>query len=290
MPRSDLNAVARYLRRAAGDPRAVELTDAQLLDRYVACQDQDAFGVLVRRHGSLVRSVCWNVLHHQHDADDAFQATFLVFAVKAARIRKATSIASWLHGVAFRIAMKTKKARKPQAEQQDFESPGADQATTAAALGELQTIVDEELNDLAEKYRAPFILCCLEGKSRAEAAKELGWKEGTVSSRLVHARKQLQKQLTRRGIALTAALCAIELGRAVAAVGPSLRSRTVEAAVSFAVGKAVDGRLLSAQVATMAKGVLQGMLATKLITTAVFVLTAGLMASAVGMAFCANMG
>jgi RNA polymerase sigma factor (sigma-70 family) len=286
MPRGDLNALARYLRRAAGDPTARELTDAQLLDRYLGCQDHNAFAMLVRRHGSMVRSVCRNVLHHEHDADDAFQATFLVLASKAASIREATALASWLHGVAFRTAMKAKKARKRYAEQQDCEGGTADQAATAASLREVQAIVDEELNRLAEKYRAPFVLCCLEGKSRAEAATELGWKEGTVSSRLAQARKELQKRLTRRGVALTAAMCAVELSRtaAAAAVGPALRGRTIEAALAFAAGKAVGGELMPAQAAVLAKAVMHGMLATKLKITTVLVVAIGLTASAGALA------
>ncbi len=283
MPGGQLDSVVRFLRRVAGDPGPQAISDAQLLDRFRSAGDADAFALLVRRHGRLVRSVCQNVLKHDQDTDDAFQVTFLVFATKAACIRKTTAIASWLHGVAYRTAMNAKRARNRNVVQEgEIESRPADQPPTAAALRELQAMVDEELNRLAEKYRAPFVLCCLEGKSRSEAAQELRLKEGTLSSRLAQARKVLQQRLTRRGVTLSAALCAVELGRggAAAAVGPALVSRTIEAALTFAAGKAVVGELISAPVAALAKGVLQGMLATKLKIATALLLTVGLMTGA----------
>jgi RNA polymerase sigma factor (sigma-70 family) len=271
--------------RAASHSAAQELTDAQLLERYVGRHDEGAFAALVRRHGPLVRSVCRHVLHHVQDADDAFQATFLVFASRAASIRKATAVASFLHGVAYRTAMNARRARKRLgAGPRECEARACDQPVPAAALREVQAIVDEEVGRLPEKYRAPFVLCCLEGKSRAEAARELGWQEGTVCSRVAQARKVLQQQLTRRGVVLSAALTvAILSGTNAAAVAPALARSTAQAALAFAAGQAVAGELMSTEVATLANGVLRGMAATKLRIATAVLLALGL-ATAAGLA------
>src|SRR5262249_673967 len=144
-------------------------------------------------------------------------------------IRKATSVASWLYGVAYRTAMNARRARTRRGEtQREPQGRSREQPVTEAALREVQEILAREVDGLPEKYRAPFVLCCLDGRSKAEAAHELGWKEGTVSSRLVRARRELQKRLGLRGVALSAALCAAELGRAgAAAVQPALVQGTV---------------------------------------------------------------
>jgi len=277
--------VLRSLVRAASRSAAQEMTDAQLLERYVRRRDEGAFAALVRRHGPLVRSVCRHVLHHAHDADDAFQATFLVFATRAASIRKATAVASFLHGVAYRTAMNARRARKRLGEgPRECEARACDQPVPAAALREVQAIVDEELGRLPEKYRAPFVLCCLEGKSRAETARELGWQEGTVCSRVAQARKKLQQRLTRRGVVLSAALTAAELSRTTAtAVAPALARCTAQAALAFAAGQAGAGELMSAEVAALANGVLRGMLTTKLRLALAVLMALGL-ATAVGVA------
>ena len=213
----------RYIRRTAGSLAPREISDARLLELYRCQQDGEAFAELVHRHGPLVRSVCRRILHHDHDAEDACQATFLVLASKASSIRKVVSVASWLHGVAYRIAMRIRKTpgRKSPV-LNDTASQTQSLPMTAAVLREAQAIVDQELNRLPEKYRAPFILCCLEGKSRPEAARELGWKEGTVSSRIAQARKLLQQRLARRGVVLSAvSLCVLDLSRTTApAIGP----------------------------------------------------------------------
>jgi RNA polymerase sigma factor (sigma-70 family) len=275
MPRGQLDETLRYLRRVTGLSAAQGLTDARLLERYVSGQDQEAFASLVYRYGRLVRSVCRHVLHHEQDIDDAFQVAFLVLASKAASIRKTTSVASWLYGVAYRTAMNAKRARTRRSKEQGNASVEArsgeigttrEEPVAAAALREIQAILDDEVNHLPEKYRTPFVLCCLDGKSKAETARELGWKEGTVSSRVARARKELQQRLTRRGVMLSAALCAIEVSRtgATAAVHPALVNCTIKAALSFAAGKAVAADLMSAKVAALAKGVLQSMFMTKL--------------------------
>jgi RNA polymerase sigma factor (sigma-70 family) len=275
MPRTQLDGVLRHLRRVTG-PAAPELTDAQLLERYAGRRDEDAFAALVRRYGRLVRSVCWRVLHQPQDTDDAFQATFLVFATKATSIRKTAALASWLYGVAFRTAMNAKRARTRRTKETRVPDRTPSQPAAEAGLREVQRILDEELNRLPEKYRAPFVMCCLCGKSKGEAARELGWKEGTVSCRVARARRELQKRLTRRGVSLTAALCGVELSRAAAAAVPAaLVKPTIQAALSFAAGKSAAADLVSAPVAALAKGVLQGMWTAKLKFATAVLLAAG---------------
>jgi RNA polymerase sigma factor (sigma-70 family) len=259
------NAVLRHLRRVAGLDPGHDLTDAALLARYVGGRDEQAFAALVHRYGRLVRSVCRRVLHHPQDADDAFQATFLVFAARAPSIRKATSVSSWLYGAAYRTAMNAKRQRTRRREEQGApDARGREQPVTEAALRELQVILDQEVSALPEKYRAPFVLCCLDGRSKAEAARELGWKEGTVSGRLARAREELRQRLLRRGVVLSAALAVLGLGGAAeAAVPPPLVKGTVAAALAFGAGKtAVAGRV-SAEVVALAKGALRNMGSTK---------------------------
>ncbi|HZT80962.1 MAG TPA: RNA polymerase sigma factor, partial [Gemmataceae bacterium] len=179
MPRGSLNSLVRHIRQLVGPSAEAGLTDAELLRRFVGERDETAFALLVERHGRLVRSVCRHLLANEEDVEDAFQATLLVLARKAAGIRKQRSVASWLYGVAYRTALKarTSHARRQKHERR-AEVPSPRGPTSEAALRELQAILDEEVGRLPEKFRAPFVLCCLEGKSKGEASQELGWPEG----------------------------------------------------------------------------------------------------------------
>jgi RNA polymerase sigma factor (sigma-70 family) len=282
MARIHQNPVLHHIRSLALRS-APPQSDVHLLEQYVSDRDEDAFATLLHRYGRLVRSVCRHVLRREQDIDDAFQATFLVFASKAASIQKSTSLASWLYGVAYRCAMNARRGRLHRKEEQR-EPTGYTTAEPAAtaSLREIQAILDAEVQALPEKYRAPFVLCCLEGKTQPEAAHELSWPEGTVSSRLARARAKLRSRLRARGIALTAALCAVEISRtaASAAVPSALVNGTLKAAATLAVGPSCAKETISGEVARLTGSVLRGLVATKLKTGVAVLLCVGMLASA----------
>jgi RNA polymerase sigma factor (sigma-70 family) len=236
-------------------------SDAELLRRFAAHREEEAFLALMRRHGRLVWGVCRHILRGEHDAEDAFQATFLVLATRASSIRKGESLASWLHGVAYRIAVRAKRAaaRRKAGEQLaagglSGRSADRGRATRSGdlAMNELRALLDEEVARLPAKWRAPFVLCCLEGRSRAEAAAELGWKEGTVSSRIAQARRRLRHRLARRGVSLSGALAVgVPSGETVPA---ALVDATGRAALLVAAGRSVAEVASPAVVAMVAGG------------------------------------
>src|SRR5262249_1180080 len=181
-----LNRTIRRTLLKLGRPGA--LTDGQLLVRYVASQDQAAFEELVRRHGPMVLRVCQRILHHQQNAEDAFQATFIVLMRKA-RTVKQESVASWLYGVAYRVALKAKgcaskrvagEKSSPEMVEEAYRLPSA---TAELAFQELREVLDRELSRLPEKYRTSLVLCCFEGKTPEEAAQLLACQPHAVRKR-----------------------------------------------------------------------------------------------------------
>jgi RNA polymerase sigma factor (sigma-70 family) len=271
MANEQLHTVLRHLRTAAATQGSRDLPDVELLQRFGEQRDAAAFTALVQRHGRLVLNVCRHVLHHHQDAEDAFQATFLVLARNAASIRKGQAVGSWLHGVAFRVSIQAKRAAaRRRLHERKARDMGQGQSCGEAAVQELQAVLDEEIQHLTETYRAPFVLCCLEGKTRSEAARELGWKEGTVSGRLARARRQLRQRLTRRGISLSAALCVLALGPG--ALASPLVKTTVHAAILDAAGKGAAAGVVSSQVSLLVREVSKAMLVTKLKSVTAFVL------------------
>jgi|GEM_PF-6661009 len=281
-----VGTVLRHIRSLAADCKISEQTDGALLRAFLGDNDQAAFEALLRRHGPMVLRVCLRTLGHAHDAEDALQATFLLLARKAKSIRKRESLASWLHGVAHRMATHAKRAaaRRHRHESRANPTPPRDPALNAA-WQELQVLLDEEIAGLPEALRAPFILCCLENKSSAEAARQLGLEEGTVRNRLSRARKLLQERLTRRGVSLIAVLAAAALGTngASAAVCRSLVASTAQAATEIAGGQAAMAGLVSTKVAALTEGVLKAMILTKLKATAVVLLAVALAGTGSGL-------
>jgi RNA polymerase sigma factor (sigma-70 family) len=258
-----------------------ELGDAHLLERFTTRHSEAAFAVLVERHGPLVHGVCRRVLQNAHDTEDAFQAAFLVLARKAHTINKHQSLASWLYKVAYRIALRARAdiARRRTQEKEAIQSQPPSPAEVAQR--EMGQLVDEEVQRLPEKYRAPVLLCYLQGQTNEQAAQQLSCPTGTVKIRLMRARDLLRKRLSRRGLGLSiAGLSVLFLQSAAsAAVPPPL--------VQATVGAATTGGL-SAGVAGLVKGTLTGMCLTKLKVAAALLLTVLLGSMADGLSQRAN--
>jgi RNA polymerase sigma factor (sigma-70 family) len=262
----------QYLRKLAGVQKAAACGDGELLGRFAEGHDEAAFTVLVERHGPMVLGVCRRVLGHAQDAEDACQATFLVLVRKAHSVRKRTSVANWLYGVAYRTARKLKgrRARARAAELPAVSVAGA--AEAEVSWREVRAVLDEELQRLPEKYRGPLVLCYLEGLTRDEAARRLGLSANRLRGLLDYGRGLLRARLGRRGLALSAALLAGPLvSEAAAAVPALLVVSTVKAAALAAAGQAWAG-LVPAHVAALAEGMVQTMLLSKLKMTAVALL------------------
>jgi RNA polymerase sigma factor (sigma-70 family) len=265
-------------------------SDGQLLRAFLARRDEQAFAVLVRRHGPMVLGVCRRILNNVHDAEDAFQATFVVLVRRAASLAGRGVLGDWLHGVACRTALKARTAAaRRRARDRAMAKPEA--ITDEARSDSLLPLLDQELAGLPEKYRRPVVLCDLEGKTRKEAAGLLGCPEGTVAGRLARARALLARRLARRGLSVSGAVLAAALtrGAAPACVPAPLASSTVRAATLAAAGRAAAGAV-SAQVLTLADGVVKSMLLHKLRVGAVILLLSGLLTAGLSAAFSAGLG
>jgi RNA polymerase sigma factor (sigma-70 family) len=243
-------------------------TDGQLLERFVRRRDGSALETLVRRHSALVWGVCRRVLRDYHDAEDAFQATFLVLVRKAASIRSRELLANWLYGVAHQTAIKARQtaARRRARERQVMNMPEPEAVQHEHELGfDWQPLFDRELSLLPEKYRAVIVLSDLEGKNRKQTARQLGLPEGTVGSRLARARALLAARLARHGVAVSGGTLAAVLCQTTAACAPaSVLSSTIKAASLVAAGETAAAGLISANVAALTQGVLKAMLLVKL--------------------------
>jgi RNA polymerase sigma factor (sigma-70 family) len=272
-----LGDVLRRIGRSAGLQGVLSLSDAQLLERFAARRDEPAFAALMVRHGPMVLCVCRRMLHDAGQAEDAFQAAFLVLARKAATIQRRPLLSAWLYGVAYKVAA---RLRGRVGKRQAREKPTDLDALPAAAerdARDLQPVVQEEVHRLPDKYRHPVILCYLEGKTHEEASLLLRWPLGTVKGRLARARDLLRSRLTRRGVtagegAWTSALLACPMApRAV------LVDATIRAASSFAAGDATAGGLASVRALALTQGALRTMILTKVKIAAALALIAALL-------------
>jgi RNA polymerase sigma factor (sigma-70 family) len=279
MARGTLGQLLYQFRRLIAADQAAQ-TDGQLLERYVTRQDEEAFTSLVERHGRMVLNVCRRVLPEAHDAEDAFQATFLVVVRRAAALDRRGSIAHWLHTVAYHISIRARAdaARRRVQERQVADMPAeVCEDAEDAAWPEIRPLLDQELARLPDKYRAPLILCYLEGMTNEQAARELGWPIGSMAKRLARGRELLRNRLVRQGVVMSTAIFGAGLSEhALAATLPSgLVTTTVRAAFLFAAGEAAAGAI-SAPAVSLAEGALRslGMVRIK-VAAALLLLVAG---------------
>jgi RNA polymerase sigma factor (sigma-70 family) len=280
--------VLRHLNTLFHCGAAGQLSDAELLGRFVAGRDEAAeaaFAALIERHGVMVLGVCRRVLANRDEAEDAFQATFLVLARKAAAIARREQLASWLHGVARRAALDARaRATRQKAREKRLGAMLPAEPPDQTLANELRAVLDEELARLPERHRAAILLCELEGLSRREAAARLGISEGTLSSRLARAKSRLRDRLTRRGFALSTAALASALSQDAHAliIPPLLVDSTIRVATLVAAGSSLAG-VVSTSVVTLTEGVLKAMLLAKLKFAVLGVVTMAVVSASVGV-------
>jgi RNA polymerase sigma factor (sigma-70 family) len=254
MPAGQLLPLLRCLRKI-GTPADGE-GDRALLERFARQRDGEAFAALVRRHGPMVLAVCRRLLRHSHDAADAFQAVFLLLVRRAGSLRRPEQLGPWLHGVARRVALKA-RALGPRRREEPLAEPPPVSDRDDLVWRDLRPVLDDAIRSLPAKYRAPVVLCYLEGMTHAEAARHLGCPPGTLATRLSRARDQLRARLVRRGVTLSAgALAAALAGRAEASVSPAL--------VSSVLRGLVCPSAIPSHVTVLTEGVCQAMLMEKL--------------------------
>lgn len=260
--------------------------DEQLIDQFLNQTGEEAetaFRALVVRHGPMVLGVCRHILNQQQDAEDAFQATFVVLARKAGSIQDRRVLGRWLYEVAYRIAVRAKTtAMKRRTLERQVTEMSVTAPESEAGWNELKPVIHEEVSRLPEKYRTPVILCYLEGKTNEEVAQLLSWPVGTVKGRLSRARELLRARLTRRGLVLSAAFLLTALSREsvfAEVVPPYLIDSSVQAAMQYARGGSLStssSRALSPRHA----------LAIKLgLATGLVIVIAAMVASAAGIPY-----
>jgi RNA polymerase sigma factor (sigma-70 family) len=274
-------SVLRQLHRTALLPDGGPITDGQLLECFITRRDQDAFEALVRRHGPMVLGVCRRILRNAHDAEDAFQATFLVLVKKATSIGQRELVGNWLYGAAYRAALEAKAARRRVRERQVSAVPESKAAKDADVWLELRPVLDQELSRLPDKYRVAVVLCDMEGRTRKDVARQLGIPEGTLSGRLTTARRMLAGRLARHGFALSGGALAAALSQGTAsACAPVLVASTVKVATLVAAGQ--EAGVISAEVAALTHGVLKAMFLTRFKLPTVGLLVVGILGAGTG--------
>jgi RNA polymerase sigma factor (sigma-70 family) len=287
MPDGEMHAVVEFIHGLVVAPDLASQTDNALLKRFLADRDENAFEALVRRHGPMVLALCRRILHDPQDAEDAFQAAFLVLVRKAASIARPELLGNWLYGVASRTARAARAAAEKR-RVKEAEALPREQPAQESPWQELQPVLDRELNRLPARYRIPLVLCHLEEKSRQEAARTLGVPEGTLSSRLARGRALLARRLTRRCPSVAGEVLLAGLGKP--AIAASLAQATTRAGMAVLEGQPIHTGLVSAQVALLSQGMLRSMFMTKVKVTAAVLCLATLLACAVGAAVSRGFG
>ena len=283
MATTSMSAFLRRLTRGMVAESLQGQSDQQLVHRLVAGYEAEVFETIVRRHGPMVYRVCWRVLQQENDTEDAFQATFLILARQIHTLQKRTSLACWLHGIAHRVAL---KSRSQAATRRRFEPLAASEKLSrdVVSWSELLDVLDSELRVLPEKWRSPLVLCYLEARTQDEAAKQLGWSQRTLRRRLEEAREALKRRLTARGVIWPCAFSAVLLTDFVAPASlvQPLVGSTVELVTFYATGQGILTAGVSTKVCALADGVIQSMLVSKVIASAalVFLTGGGLLAAA----------
>jgi RNA polymerase sigma factor (sigma-70 family) len=279
-----VGAVLRHLRNLGSALRDQELPDNQLLERFTLHRDEGSFAALLRRHGPMVLGVCRSVLHDWHDAEDAFQAAFLLLAQKAGSIHRGEAVSGWLYRVAYHLAMRAKAnaARRRFLEKSAVTMPPTDPLLDMS-LREVCAVLLKELEGLPEKYRIPLVLCGMEERSLEEAARLAGWTKWAVKGRLQRGRQLLRGRLRRRGLELPAGLAAmaLALNSASAQVPARLTQATLRLALKAVCGKGLGGGV-SAGVASLIQGANKTMLLSQFKLVPVLLLIATLGATGLG--------
>ncbi len=284
MATASLRTFLKQLTQGMAAETLNEQTDRQLVERFLARREEAAFEAIVRRHGAMVYRVCWRVLGQHQETEDAFQATFLLLAQKLRTVRNHDSLASWLHGVAHRVALQAKgrTARRRRHEQRATMAPVERSADLSAE--ELLAVLDAELGKLPDKWRLPLILCYLEGRTQEESASQLGWSKSTLRRRLEEARDALGCRLKERGLVWSAVLSAGLLSDCVAsaALPAGLVGSAARAATLVTAGRAAAS-VVSPKVALLTEGMVKAMFFRKLKMAAIlFLAIAG---SGMGLVF-----
>lgn len=283
MATSPLNQVIQHLLADCG-PDGPGMTDGELLARFLSSRDDDALAALVRRHAAMVWGVCCRLLRNHHDAEDAFQATFLVLVRKAADVPR-QAVANWIYGVARQTAVRLRAtaAKRGRRETQVVNMPEPTVAQVREA--DLPSVLDEELGRLPDHYTGVIILCDLESMTRKEAARQLGIPEGSVASRLARARLMLAKRLSQRGVVFSggSVTAVLSAGSASASAPPALVASTIQAASLLAAGQAAG--VISAKVTALTEGMVKAMFVTKIKSVSTVMLVVAAFASAAGLIY-----
>jgi RNA polymerase sigma factor (sigma-70 family) len=279
-----LHRLLDHVRNLVRYPFQVDQPDDYLLERFRTTRDEAAFADLLERHAALVHGVCRRVLGNSSEADDAFQVTFLTLAVKAGTMRRGQALAAWLYRVAYLVSVRAlqRAVRRRSQEAHAMPAPCPD-PEAALAWRELGPVLDRELNCLPEKYRAPLVLCGIQGKTSEQAARELRWPIGSMSRRLARGRELLRQRLVRLGFPVPAVLPALLWSEEAAAARPPLAEVTVQQAALLAGGRTVPSAVLGMDVAALLEDTLRATSMSKLRIAAMCAIVLATVGTALGI-------